>query len=171
MKNRRKLLFFIALGTLVLVSFFTIWRMVLAHSSDMSCSTKVIMYFEDTEMQSVNANVHFRFSGQGKGSIVVEGYTHSAEGALYLQRYVKFDYTSTRISSMERAYRIKSWIASKSSIDQSPDVIFDYFMREMSDSLDGLLLTAERVNEKIILLSSLSSPLFICPLNPIGKAG
>lgn len=169
MKSRGKLLFFITLGILVLASFFTIWRMMPVHRGDMSCSTKVIMHFEDTEMQSVNAHVHFRFSGQGKGSIIVEGYTHSVEGALYLQRYVKFDYTSARISSTERAYRVKSWIASKSSIDQSPDVVFDYFMREMSDSLDGLLLIAERVNKKIVLLSSLSSPLFICPLKPIGN--
>ena len=38
--------------------------------------------------------------------MVVEGYTDSAAGWLYLQRYVKFTYGSKRISATERHYRI-----------------------------------------------------------------
>ncbi|WP_227645455.1 FidL-like protein, partial [Klebsiella pneumoniae] len=98
------------------------------------------------------------------GSMVVEGYTDSAAGWLYLQRYVKFSYTSQRISATERHYRIKKWESSASSIDESPNVIFDYFMREMSDSHDGLFLNAQKLNDKAILLSSINSPLYICTL-------
>ena len=54
--------------------------------------------------------------------------------------------------------------SSASSIDESPDVIFDYFMREMSDSHDGLFLNAQKLNDKAILLSSINSPLYICTL-------
>ncbi|WP_308906922.1 FidL-like protein, partial [Klebsiella pneumoniae] len=74
------------------------------------------------------------------GSMVVEGYTDSAAGWLYLKRYGKFTYSSKRISATERHYRINQWESSASSIDESPNVIFDYFMREMSDSHDGLFL-------------------------------
>ncbi|GKX62620.1 hypothetical protein SOASR032_11890 [Pragia fontium] len=162
-----KLFFFAALFMLIFTSLPIAWRMLPIRDGAMSCSTKAIMHFEDTKMQSVNANIHFSFFGKGKGSIVVEGYTTSTEGYLYLQRYVQFDYTSERISPLERYYRVKSWQASKSSIDQSPDVIFDYFMREMSDSHDGLLLKAQKMNDKTLLLSSLNSPLYICALKPI----
>ncbi|WP_250550961.1 FidL-like protein, partial [Escherichia coli] len=72
-----------------------------------------------------------------------------------LQRYVKFTYTSKRVSATERHYRISQWESSASSIDESPDVIFDYFMREMSDSHDGLFLNAQKLNDKAILLSSI----------------
>ncbi|MCV5706699.1 FidL-like protein, partial [Escherichia coli] len=109
-------------------------------------------------------NIHFNFGAQGKGSMVVEGYTDSAAGWLYLQRYVKFTYSSKRISATERHYRINQWESSASSIDESPNVIFDYFMREMSDSHDGLFLNAQKLNEKAILLSSINSPLWICTL-------
>ncbi|MCV5625872.1 FidL-like protein, partial [Escherichia coli] len=91
---------------------------------------------ENMEKENVNGNIHFNFGSQGKGSMVVEGYTDSAAGWLYLQRYVKFTYTSKRVSATERHYRISQWESSASSIDESPDVIFDYFMREMSDSHD-----------------------------------
>jgi len=166
MKNRGKRLFSIALGTLIFSSLFTLWQVILPTNTTLRCSSKAIMHFEDTEMQSVNANIHFNFAEQGKGSIIVEGYTHSTEGELYLQRYVNLTYQSHPISTSTLNYRIKSWVASKSSIDQSPDVIFDYFMREMSDSHDGLLLIVERINPQTLLLSSLSSPLFICTLKP-----
>lgn len=104
----------------------------------MVCSTKGIMRFENMKDENVNGNIHFNFGANGKGSIVVEGYTDSKAGWLYLQRYVKFNYTTKRISPTERHYNISQWEASASSIDESPDVIFDYFMREMSDSHDGL---------------------------------
>jgi len=109
-------------------------------------------------------NIHFNFDGKGTGSIVIEGYTDSASGWLYLQRYVKFDYTSTQISTYERYYKITRWVANKSSIDQSPDIIFDYFMREMSDSHDGLLLSLKKINNSTVLLGSINSPLYICNL-------
>ncbi|EOG1317601.1 FidL-like protein, partial [Salmonella enterica subsp. enterica serovar Infantis] len=54
-------------------------------------------------------------------------------------------------------------------IDESPNVIFDYFMREMSDSHDGLFLNAQKLNEKAILLSSINSPLWICTLKSGSK--
>ena len=95
--------------------------------------------------------------------------TDSAAGWLYLQRYVKFSYTSKRISTTERHYRISKWESSASSIDESPDVIFDYFMREMSDSHDGLFLNAQKLNEKAILLSSINSPLYVCTLKSGSK--
>ncbi|KFD23812.1 FidL-like protein [Yokenella regensburgei] len=135
----------------------------------MACSTKGIMRFENMEKENVNGNIHFNFAAGGKGSIVVEGYTDSDAGWLYLQRYVKFNYTSKRISPTERQYRISKWESSASSIDQSPDVIFDYFMREMSDSHDGLFLNAQRLNDKALLLSSINSPLFICTLKSGSK--
>ncbi|CAI0895520.1 Uncharacterised protein [Serratia rubidaea] len=138
-----------------------IWR-----NDLLNCSTKAIMHFEDTETESVNVNIHFSFNADNKGSIVVEGYSNSAAGWLYLQRYVQFDYTSKRISPGTRYYRISRWEASKSSIDQSPDVIFDYFMREMSDSHDGLQLAVEQINPRTVLLSSINSPLYICTLKP-----
>ncbi|MEL0551228.1 MULTISPECIES: FidL-like protein [Enterobacteriaceae] len=130
----------------------------------MSCSTKAIMRFENMDKENVNGNIHFNFAAGGKGSMVVEGYTDSAAGWLYLQRYVKFNYSSQRISPTERHYRISKWESSASSIDESPDVIFAYFMREMSDSHDGLFLNAQKLNEKAILLSSINSPLFVCTL-------
>lgn len=130
----------------------------------MSCATKGIMRFEDMNKENVNGNIHFNFGRQGKGSMVIEGYTDSAAGWLYLQRYVKFTYSRNRVSTTERHYRINKWESSASSIDQSPDVIFDYFMREMSDSHDGLFLSAQRLNNKAILLSSINSPLWICTL-------
>ena len=101
--------------------------------------------------------------------MVVEGYTDSAAGWLYLQRYVTFTYNSSRVSTTERQYHINKWEASASSIDQSPDVVFDYFMREMSDSHDGLFLSAQRLNQQAILLSSINSPLWICTLKSGSK--
>ncbi len=65
------------------------------------------MRFENMEKENVNGNIHFNFAANGNGSMVVEGYTDSAAGWLYLQRYVKFSYTSQRISATERHYRIK----------------------------------------------------------------
>lgn len=135
----------------------------------MSCSTKVIMHFEDMKTENINGMVHIDFAARGKGSLVVEGYTDSDAGWLYLQRYVKFNYTTKRISSGARNYRISQWEASASSIDESPDIIFDYFMREMSDSHEGLFLNAQKLSGDAILLSSLSSPLYICTLKPGSK--
>lgn len=132
------------------------------NSGQMACSTKGIMRFENMKDENVNGNIHFNFGANGEGSIVVEGYTTSSAGWLYLQRYVKFKYTSKRISPTEQHYNISHWEASASSIDESPNVIFDYFMREMSDSHDGLFINAQKLNDKALLLSSINSPLFIC---------
>lgn len=132
---------------------------------EMSCSTKAIMHFEDTVTESVNASVHFTFTANDTGSLIVEGYSDSKAGWLYLQRYVKFDYHSERVSEFERYYKITNLQDKKSSIDESPDVIFDYFMREMFDSHDDMLIKVRKLNPQTILISSLSSPLFICNLN------
>lgn len=132
----------------------------------MSCSTKGIMRFENMLDENVNANIHFNFGANGKGSIVVEGYTDSKAGWLYLQRYVKFNYVTKRVSPTERHYYVSQWGSSASSIDESPNVIFDYFMREMSDSHDGLFLNAQKLNNKALLLSSINSPLYVCTLKP-----
>ncbi|UBX49974.1 FidL-like protein [Providencia alcalifaciens] len=132
------------------------------NSDQMACSTKGIMRFENMKDENVNGNIHFNFGGNGEGSIVVEGYTTSNAGWLYLQRYVKFKYTSKRISPTERHYNVSHWEASASSIDESPNVIFDYFIREMSDSHDGLFINVQKLNDKALLLSSINSPLFIC---------
>lgn len=158
---------FFALSSLVFIAAAGLcaWDLLPAENAEiMSCSTKAIMRFEDMEKENVNGNIHFNFAANGKGSLVVEGYTDSAAGHRYLQRYVKFSYTSKRISATERHYRITQWQSSASSIDESPDVIFDYFMREMSDSHDGLSLNAQKFNEKAILLSSINSPLYVCTL-------
>lgn len=161
-----KRLFAVSIILLLISLFITFKHNVIWHDDVLNCSTKAIMHFEDTVTESVNVNVHFSFNAKGKGSIVVEGYSDSAAGWLYLQRYVQFDYTSKRISPGVRYYQINRWVASKSSIDQSPDVIFDYFMREMSDSHDGLRLAMEKINSDTVLLSSINSPLFICALKP-----
>jgi hypothetical protein len=150
----------------LIATFIIIRHSPLNHNGILNCSTKAIMHFEDTITESVNVNIHFNFNDKGKGSIVVEGYSDSSAGWLYFQRYVQFDYTSKRVSPSSRYYQINHWVASKSSIDQSPDVIFDYFMREMSDSHDGLSLTMEKINPDTVLLSSINSPLYICTLKP-----
>lgn len=91
----------------IVASGFSFWRLSPAENTGiMSCSTKGIMRFENMEKENVNGNIHFNFGSQGKGSMVVEGYTDSAAGWLYLQRYVKFTYTSKRVSATERHYRI-----------------------------------------------------------------
>lgn len=146
------------------------WRLLPAKNAGMlRCSTKVIMHFENNTTKNINGKLHLDFGAGGKGSLMVEGYTDSAAGWLYLQRYVKFTYTTKKVSASERDYRINSWEASASSIDQSPDVIFDYFMREMSDSHDGLFLNARKLNNHAVLFSSVSSPLYICTLKPTSK--
>lgn len=163
---------FFALSSLVFIvaAGFCAWKLLpVENGGVMSCSTKAIMRFENMEKENVNGNIHFNFAANGKGSMVVEGYTDSAAGWLYLQRYVKFSYTSKRISTTERHYRISKWESSASSINESPDVIFDYFMREMSDSHDGLFLNAQKLNEKAILLSSINSPLYVCTLKSGSK--
>lgn len=163
---------FCALSALALIAAagFSAWKLLPAENhGEMSCSTKVIMRFENMDKENVNGNVHFNFSANGRGSMVVEGYTNSAAGWLYLQRYVKFNWTSKRISATERQYYVSKWEASASSIDESPNVIFDYFMREMSDSHDGLFIAAQKLNEKAILLSSINSPLYICTLKSGSK--
>ncbi len=160
---------FFVLSTAVLISTvgFSAWRhLSVKNNGMMSCSAKAIMRFENMEYENVNGNVHFNFGENGKGSMVVEGYTDSSAGWLYLQRYVKFTWTSKLISGSERNYYISKWESSASSIDESPNVIFDYFMREMSDSHDGLFLSAQKLNRQAILLSSINSPLYICTLKP-----
>lgn len=139
------------------------------HAGIMSCSSKVIMRFENMEKENVNGNVYFNFGANGKGSMVVEGYTDSAAGRRYLQRYVTFSYSSKRVSVTDRQYRLSTWKSSASPIDESPDIIFNYFMLEMSDSQDGLFLNAQKLNEKTILFSSINSPLFVCALSSGSK--
>ena len=100
---------FFALSTLVFIvaAGVSAWKLLPVEKDGvMSCSTKAIMRFENMEKENVNGNIHFNFAANGKGSMVVEGYTDSAAGWLYLQRYVKFNWTSQRISSTERHYRI-----------------------------------------------------------------
>ena len=122
----------------IVASGFSFWRLSPAQNTGiMSCSTKGIMRFENMEKENVNGNIHFKSEvlyglDKAKASmastgiaVVVEGYTDSAAGWLYLQRYVKFTYTSKRVSATERHYRISQWESSASSIDESPDVIFD----------------------------------------------
>ncbi|MBC3229318.1 FidL-like protein [Serratia fonticola] len=159
-------LFAVSIILLLVSLFITVKHNVIRRDDILNCSTKAIMHFEDTVTESVNVNIHFNFNVKGKGSIVVEGYSDSEAGWLYLQRYVQFDYTSKRVSPSARYYQINRWVSSKSSIDQSPDVVFDYFMREMSDSHDGLQLAMEKINADTVLLSSINSPLFICALKP-----
>lgn len=149
---------------------FSIGKLLIAeYAGVMSCSSKAIMRFENMENENVNGNVYFNFGTKGKGSMVVEGYTDSAAGRHYLQRYVTFSYSSRRVSTTDRQYRISQWKSSASLIDESPDVIFNYFMLEMSDSQDGLFLNAQKLNDKTILLSSINSPLFICALKSGSK--
>nr|WP_314263967.1 FidL-like protein [uncultured Moellerella sp.] len=170
MKINGKLLFLVSVIIFIVVAIpSTISLFAQDDGGVMNCSTKAIMRFENMDSENVNGNIHFSFSANGQGSIVVEGYTDSAAGWLYLQRYVKFQYTSRRVSPTIRQYQISHWESRASSIDESPDVIFDYFMREMSDSHDGLFLNAQLLNDKTLMLSSLNSPLFICTLKPGSK--
>ncbi len=170
MKLAPKPLFALSVLIFTAAAGFSVWHFLPAENAGlMNCSTKAIMRFENMEKENVNGNIHFNFGTHGQGSIVVEGYTDSDAGWLYLQRYVKFSYTTKRVSPTERHYRISKWEASASSIDQSPDIIFDYFMREMSDSHDGLFLSAQKLNDNAILLSSLNSPLYICTLKSGSK--
>jgi hypothetical protein len=165
MRHAPRLFFALSVLTFITAAAVSMWRPLPAKDTGMmSCSTKAIMRFENMEKENVNGNVYFNFAANGKGSMVVEGYTDSTAGLLYLQRYVKFSYSSKRISATERHYHISKWEASASPIDESPDIIFDYFMREMSDSHDGLFLNAQKLNEKAFLLSSINSPLYICTL-------
>lgn len=170
MKITGKMLCLISGLLFIIVAIYT-QSVILSNKNDgmMSCSTKGIMRFENMTDENVNANIHFSFSANGQGAIVVEGYTDSKAGWLYLQRYVKFNYTTKRVSPTERHYNISQWESSASSIDESPNVIFDYFMREMSNSHDGLFLNAQKLNDKTILLSSLNSPLYICTLKQGSK--
>jgi len=165
-RNRKKTVFLISCLLLLTSIIWSVSNHVFGQGDALNCATKAIMHFENSHTESVNANIHFNFDGKGKGTIVVEGYTDSAPGWLYLQRYVQFEYTSKQISTYERYYKINRWVANKSSIDQSPDVIFDYFMREMSDSHDGLLLSLKKINNTTVLLGSINSPLYICNLKP-----
>ena len=170
MKLAPRPFFALCLLVLIVAAMFSIWRLLPVNNDGvMSCSTKGIMRYENMEKENVNGTIHFTFGNEGKGSMVVEGYTDSASGWLYLQRYVKFTYSSQRISTTERHYLINKWESSASSIDESPNVIFDYFMREMSDSHDGLFLNAQQLGDKAILLSSINSPLWVCTLKSGNK--
>ncbi|MCU6978592.1 hypothetical protein N4692_25335, partial [Escherichia coli] len=69
---------FFALCVLVFIAAaaFSAWRLLPADNAGvMSCSTKGIMRFENMDKENVNGNIHFNFGAQGKGSMVVEGYT------------------------------------------------------------------------------------------------
>ncbi|ROR13463.1 FidL-like protein [Erwinia sp. JUb26] len=165
MRNYPKSLFTLSLLIFSAAAAFTAWRLVPQQASALiDCSARVIMRFENMDQENVNGTVHFNFGSQGEGSMVVEGYTDSERGSLYLQRYVKFTYNIRHISAAEKHYIINQWQASASTIDRSPDIIFDYFMREMSDSRDGLFLNARWLSSKAVMLSSINSPLYICTL-------
>ncbi|EPE4427079.1 FidL-like protein, partial [Klebsiella pneumoniae] len=98
MKLAPRTFFALSALTFVAAAGFSVWRLLPdANDGVMSCSTKAIMRFENMEKENVNGNIHFNFAANGNGSMVVEGYTDSAAGWLYLQRYVKFSYTSQRI--------------------------------------------------------------------------
>ena len=106
---------FFALCVLVFIAAvgFCAWHLLPAENDGvMSCSTKGIMRFENMDKENVNGTIHFTFGSQGKGSMGGEGYTDSAAGWLYLQRYVKFTYNSKRISATERHYLINKWESS-----------------------------------------------------------
>ncbi len=99
MKISGKLLCFLSALIFILVATYAATRLLtIKNEGMMVCSTKGIMRFENMEDENVNGNIHFSFGANGKGSIVVEGYTTSKAGWLYLQRYVKFDYTTKRVS-------------------------------------------------------------------------
>ncbi|MDO6500681.1 FidL-like protein [Photobacterium sanguinicancri] len=159
-----KIFFFYALILFLLCTLPFLAKVMPENSGEMKCTARAIMHFEDTDTETVNVNVHFHFAVGGKGSMVVEGYSDSKAGWLYLQRYVKFEYYSQRVSDLERMYKVKSWSSSKSSIDEAPDVIFDYFMREMSDSNHALQIQVQQLNHDTVLLSSINSPLFVCAI-------
>ncbi len=159
-----KIFFFYALILFLLCTLPFLSKIMPENSGEMKCTARAIMFFEDTETETVNVNVHFHFAREGTGSLVVEGYSDSKAGWLYMQRYVKFDYYSQRVSDRERMYKVNSWSASKSSIDETPDVLFDYFMREMSDSNHALKLQVQQLSHDTVLLSSINSPLFVCAL-------
>ncbi|KLV04337.1 MULTISPECIES: FidL-like protein [Photobacterium] len=159
-----RIFFFYALILFLLCTLPFLSKVIPENSGEMRCSARAIMHFEDTQTETLNVNVHFRFARDGEGSMVVEGYSDSKAGWLYLQRYVTFNYFSQRVSDLERVYQVQSWNATKSSIDESPDVLFDYFMREMSDSHDALQIKVQQLNYETVLLSSLNSPLFVCVL-------
>ena len=79
---------FFALSALAFIAAagFSAWRLLPdANDGVMSCSTKAIMRFENMEKENVNGNIHFNFAANGNGSMVVEGYTDSAAGWLYLR--------------------------------------------------------------------------------------
>jgi hypothetical protein len=157
---------FFALSALAFIAAagFSAWRL-LPDENDgvMSCSTKAIMRFENMEKENVNGNIHLILPPTAK-----------VDGRRRLYRFCRRLALSAALRQIqlhqpthlttERHYRISKWESSASSIDESPDVIFDYFMREMSDSHDGLFLNAQKLNEKAILLSSINSPLYICTL-------
>jgi len=160
-----KIFFFYALILFFLCALPFVSKVIPSQTGELSCTARAIMHFEDTVTETVNVNVHFRFGNRGKGSLVVEGYSDSKAGWLYMQRYVQFDYTSLRVSGYERHYQVNKWTSTKSSIDESPDVLFDYFIREMSDSHDELLIKVEKLSYDTVLLSSINSPLFVCALS------
>ncbi len=165
MKCSPRTLFAISAMVATLSAGYAGWHQVfVSQTSELSCSARAIMRFDGMQHENVNGTLHLRFRATGKGTMILEGYTHSDQGSRYLQRYVVFDYSVLSISPTERHFRISQWQASASSIDESPDVIVDYFMREMSDGHDSLFLNAQKLNEKAVLLSSINSPLFICTL-------
>lgn len=164
-KKNGKIFFFYMLILFFLCTLPFLSKVLLENRGEMKCIARAIMHFEDPNIETVNANIHFHFASKGQGSMVVEGYSDSKAGWLYLQRYVKFEYDSQQISNLERMYKVKKWSSSKSSIDEAPDVIFDYFMREMSDSNHALQIHVKKLNHSTVLLSSINSPLFICSLS------
>ena len=84
----------------------------------MVCSTKGIMRFENMEDENVNGNIHFHLP-MVKDRLLLKDILLQKAGWLYLQRYVKFDYTTKRVSPTERHYFVSQWDASASSIDES----------------------------------------------------
>ncbi|MFZ4834744.1 FidL-like protein [Rouxiella sp. Mn2063] len=168
-KNKKKRWFIISALPLLISITGSTSNHALWYGDTFNCSTKAIMHFQKSQKESVNADIYFNFDGKGAGIIVIEGRTDSSSGELNLQRNVTFSYTSTQISADKRDYKINHWVANKSSTDQSPDIIFDYFIHEMSDNHDALLLSLKKMNSSTVLLSSIDSPLYICNLKPSGS--
>ncbi|MCG3884854.1 hypothetical protein I3271_09145 [Photobacterium leiognathi] len=155
-----------ALAALLLVACAVIFYTTKTSSSEayMHCNAKAIMHFDDIDTQTINANIHFDFNKNGVGYLVVEGYTNANKNKKYLQRYVKFDFSATKISKHYYGYNITKWESSKSVIDESQDVYFQYFIREMSNGTSNLQIISEKLNQKTVLLSSINAPLFVCSI-------
>lgn len=130
----------------------------------MQCTAQSVMTFEEKVTDKLNVNIHFGFARNGRGTIVVEGYSHSQMGWKYMQRFVNFDYEAKSLSNVEWEYKVNNWSSHSSPLDATPDFLFEYFMNEMAGNYPDLRIQAKQLNSSTVLLSSIHSPLFICSL-------